>query len=100
VSGLARSHIMRQPALDEQAVRRLLNNQEPLRKRVIAIPKAIVAESISLDTNKPPFSELFGKSRATETLLYTASQARWHPSVATQNKRCFTMCHSSSLSIL
>jgi hypothetical protein len=61
VSGLARSHVMRHSTLDEQGAKRLLNNQEPLRKRVIAIPKAIVGESTSLDINKPPFSELFGE---------------------------------------
>jgi hypothetical protein len=61
VSGLARSHIMQHPTLDEQVVKRLLNNQEPLKKRVIAIPKAIARESTSLDINKPPFSELFGE---------------------------------------
>jgi hypothetical protein len=61
VSGLARSHVMLHPTLDEQTVKRLLNNQEPLRKRVTAIPKAIAGESIPLDINKRPFSELFGK---------------------------------------
>jgi hypothetical protein len=61
VSGLARSQIIQQPTLDEQTVRRLLSTQEPLKKRVIAIPRAIAGESISLDINKPPFSDLFGE---------------------------------------
>jgi hypothetical protein len=42
VSGLARSHIMQRPDLDEQTVRKLLNTQGPLKKRVIAVPRAIV----------------------------------------------------------
>jgi hypothetical protein len=60
VSGLARSYLMQQPSVDEQTARRLVNTQEPLKKRVIAIPRAIVGEPLSLDINKPPFSDLFG----------------------------------------
>lgn len=60
VSGLARAHVMEQPDLDAQIARRLLNTQEPLRKRILAIPRAIVGESFSLDINKAPFAELFG----------------------------------------
>jgi len=59
-SGLARSHVMRHPNLDDQTVRKLTNTYEPLKKRVLAVPRAISGAVLALDVNKPPFLELFG----------------------------------------
>jgi hypothetical protein len=60
-SGLARAHVMQHPNLDDQTARKLMNTYEPLKKRVLGVPRAISGGVLSLDVNRPPFSELFGR---------------------------------------
>jgi len=64
VSGLARAHVMETPGLDDVAAKKLVDTHEPLRKRVIAIPKTIIGGEVPLDINKQPFSVLFGVIKA------------------------------------
>jgi hypothetical protein len=51
---------MGHPNLDDKTVRKLMNTYEPLKKRVLAVPRAISSAALSLDVNKSPFLELFG----------------------------------------
>lgn len=60
VSGLGRAHVMRHVDLDDRTKRGLLNTQEPLRKRILSIPRAIAGPAFSLNINKAPFADLFG----------------------------------------
>lgn len=64
ISGLARAHVMETPGLDDASAKKLLDTHEPLRKRVIGVPRVIVGREVSLDINKPPFSVLFGVIKA------------------------------------
>ncbi|HEV7570232.1 MAG TPA: hypothetical protein VGQ21_01935 [Thermoanaerobaculia bacterium] len=60
VSGLARAHAMEHPEFDEAKRKSLLDTHGPLRKRILGVPRAITANPLDLDINKPPLSQLMG----------------------------------------
>jgi hypothetical protein len=61
VSGLARTHVMLNPNLDAKTVTKLLSTEDPLRKRIVSVPRQILSREPPYDLNRPPFSTMFDR---------------------------------------
>lgn len=70
ISGLARAHVMETPGLHDVAAKKLVDTHEPLRKRVIAIPKTIVGGEVPLDINRGPMQSERGQPRTLCSMTY------------------------------
>lgn len=60
ISGIARQHILTSNDITSDLKIKLTDNTQPLKKRIIQIPKLIKGDKPPIDISKPPLSELFG----------------------------------------
>lgn len=59
-AGLAREHLLTS-SVDADTTAKLTNTRDALRKRILAVPRAITGREPPLDINKPPLSVLFAE---------------------------------------